>query len=90
MQGDVGVTVQALRDEVRYEGSYHENHRVVKLFWHMLDDFESSDLSKLLLFWTGNSVLHKNLEMEEEVCGWVGGSIVTSLYSPLRVLLLFR
>jgi hypothetical protein len=31
------------------------------------NEFSKDDVRKLLLFWTGNSILHSNMEVEEEV-----------------------
>lgn len=66
--GDTSVDISVLRSHVGYEGKYNESHRVIKLFWHLLEnEFSKDDVRKLLLFWTGNSILHSNMEVEEEV-----------------------
>jgi len=56
LMGDVEMNLADMRMMVQYE-DYSEQHRVIKLFWRMLEqDFSELERRSLLLFWTGSSV----------------------------------
>ena len=57
IQGDDVVDVQSLRCHVLYSHGFSASHRVIKLFWHLLEhELSEGEKRNLLLFWTGNSV----------------------------------
>ena len=56
MKGAKSIDLRQLSKLVVYSGGYSPHHRVVKLFWHLLQELSLEQLRKLLLFWTGTSV----------------------------------
>lgn len=58
VRGEDTISMASLRDAVGYEGGYSGNHRVIRMFWHMVEtEFSADDIRRLLLFWTGNSIV---------------------------------
>lgn len=56
MQGDANFDMSSLRANVSYENGFSPTHRVIKLFWHLLEnDLSEAEKRSLLLFWTGTS-----------------------------------
>ena len=61
VRGEDTISVPALRGSVIYEGGFSASHRVIRMFWHMVEtEFSADDIRRLLLFWTGNSVAPSN------------------------------
>ncbi|CAM9219534.1 unnamed protein product, partial [Ectocarpus fasciculatus] len=61
VRGEDTISVPALRGSVIYEGGFSASHRVIRMFWHMIEtEFSADDIRRLLLFWTGNSVAPSN------------------------------
>jgi hypothetical protein len=57
IRGDATLNLDSLRGHVLYENGFSPGHRVVKLFWHLLEhEMSEADKRALLLFWTGNSI----------------------------------
>jgi hypothetical protein len=68
VRGDDIINVEAIKSSVLYEGGYSEAHRVIRMFWRMVEtEFSVDDSRKLLLFWTGNSVSRAETLNDEQV-----------------------
>ena len=56
-RGEETVVTAEMRQSVSYDGGYSATHRVIRMFWHMVEtEFSADDIRKLLLFWTATSV----------------------------------
>jgi hypothetical protein len=61
VQSADSIDMAALRDRVEYDSPYHATHRVVRMFWHLVErELSVEDVRKLLLFWTGSSIVPRD------------------------------
>jgi hypothetical protein len=57
VHGDVTLNITQLQRHVQYGYDYSPTHKIIKLFWYLVQhDLTEDEKRKLLLFWTGNSV----------------------------------
>jgi hypothetical protein len=61
VQSADSIDMAALRGRVEYDSPYHATHRVVRMFWHLVEkELTVEDVRKLLLFWTGSSIVPRD------------------------------
>lgn len=69
-RGEESIAVTEMREAVGYDCGYSATHRVIRMFWHMIEtEFSADDIRKLLLFWTASSVPTFQIsDPEDRVC----------------------
>jgi hypothetical protein len=60
------INVADIMKLVTYDSGYNINHRIIKLFWHLLStDLSQEQLGKLFLFWTGTKSIPRESDISE-------------------------
>ncbi|MCJ1461559.1 hypothetical protein MMC07_000156 [Pseudocyphellaria aurata] len=60
VEGIQEIDVDALQETARYEGGYSAGHRVIKDFWHLVRQFQTTELQQLLEFVTASDRIPVN------------------------------
>lgn len=60
IEGIQEIDVDALQETTRYEGGYSAGHRVIKDFWHLVRQFQTTELQQLLEFVTASDRIPVN------------------------------
>lgn len=83
------IDVPALRERVLYDFPYHPTHRVARMFWHLVEkELSVEDVRKLLLFWTGSSIVPREDVEENKVTTRICASHRYNVILYLAVLLI--
>lgn len=58
LRGEEELNFEQIKNDVEYQSPFSLHHRVIKLFWKIVEhDLTKEEQKKLMLFWTGNSVI---------------------------------
>lgn len=60
VEGIQEIDVDALQETARYEGGYSAGHRIIKDFWHVVHQFQTTQLRQLLEFVTASDRIPVN------------------------------
>ncbi|GAX81158.1 hypothetical protein CEUSTIGMA_g8591.t1 [Chlamydomonas eustigma] len=81
-----GLNLEDMKRNINYEGGYHEDHPVVKLFWEAVESFTTSQQRDLLRFVTSCSraPLLGFKYLEPRICIYLAGSTLDD-HAPDRL-----